>query len=88
MASVENQSSMGTTNSYIKIEFNDQGTKLLSDITNANKGKQIGIFLGGRLISMPLVQDQVTDGTAIIAGNFTADEVAKIATQLNAEAGK
>lgn len=70
----------------IKIEFNDEGTKLFAELTKKNVGKPLAIFLDNELISAPTVQTAITDGNAVITGKFTVDEAKKLAIQLNAGA--
>lgn len=70
----------------VRLQFDDEGTKLFSEITSANIGKQVAIFLDGEIISAPTVQSAITDGEAIISGNFTADEAKNLATRLNSGA--
>lgn len=70
----------------VRLQFDDEGTKLFSDLTTANLGKQIAIFLDGQIISAPTVQSAITNGEAIITGNFTADEAKQLATRLNSGA--
>ncbi|HEX3095590.1 MAG TPA: protein translocase subunit SecD, partial [Patescibacteria group bacterium] len=67
----------------VRLQFDSEGTKLFSDMTTANVGKQIAIFLDGQVLSAPTVQNPITDGTAIITGNFTADSAKELATRLN-----
>src|SRR6185503_257817 len=45
-----------------------------------------GIFLDGQLISAPTVQQAITDGTAIISGNFSVQQAKELATRLNSGA--
>lgn len=70
----------------VRLQFDDEGTKLFSEITSANIGKQVAIFLDGEIISAPTVQSAITDGEAIISGNFVADEAKELATRLNSGA--
>ncbi len=67
----------------VRVDFNSEGAKLFSDITGANIGKPIAIFLDGVVISAPVVQAHITDGTAIISGNFTADSARELVRNLN-----
>jgi protein-export membrane protein SecD len=67
----------------VGIEFDTEGTKLFADLTKENVGKQIAIFLDGQVISAPTVQTAITDGKAVITGNFTLDEAKKLAQRLN-----
>ena len=67
----------------VGIEFDAEGTKMFADLTKENIGKQIAIFLDGQIISAPTVQTQISDGKAVITGNFTLDEAKKLAQRLN-----
>lgn len=70
----------------VRLDFNDEGAKLFAELTAANVGKPVAIFLDGQLLSAPEVRDPITDGTAIISGNFTADTGKELASRLNAGA--
>lgn len=70
----------------VGIEFNDDGKKLFADITKRDVGKPVGIFLDGQPISIPTVQEAITDGSAVISGNFTIAEAKTLAQRLNAGA--
>ncbi len=70
----------------VQLQFNGEGTKLFADLTKQYLGKVIGIYLDGQPISLPTVQTQITDGTAIINGNFTLDSAKELARRLNAGA--
>lgn len=70
----------------VRLEFNDEGKKLFGDITSKNVGKPIAIFLDGKILSAPTVQTAITDGTAIITGNFTIQDAKDLATRLNSGA--
>jgi protein-export membrane protein SecD len=67
----------------VGIEFDSEGTKLFGQLTKDNIGKQIAIFLDGQVISAPTVQSEITDGKAVITGNFSLDEAKKLAQRLN-----
>lgn len=70
----------------VRLQFDDEGTKLFGDLTSANIGKQIAIFLDGEVLSAPTVQNAITNGEAVITGNFTADTAKDLATRLNSGA--
>ncbi len=67
----------------VRVDFNEDGKKLFGDITSANVGNFLGIFLDGTLISAPVIRDKITDGTAIISGNFTAEAAKEMVRNLN-----
>jgi preprotein translocase subunit SecD len=70
----------------VRLLFDDEGTKMFGDLTSANIGKSIAILLDGQVISAPTVQTAITNGEAIISGNFTAEEAKALATRLNSGA--
>jgi len=67
----------------VGIEFDSEGAKNFAQLTKENIGKQIAIFLDGQVISAPTVQTEITDGKAVITGNFSLDEAKKLAQRLN-----
>ena len=67
----------------VEVSFNTQGAQMFSDITGANTGHELAIFLDGNLLSAPVIQEKISDGSAIISGNFTADTAKSLATNLN-----
>jgi protein-export membrane protein SecD len=70
----------------VTLEFNDEGKDLFADITTANVGKKVAIFLDGYPISIPVVNEPITTGHAVITGNFSAQEAKILAQRLNAGA--
>jgi protein-export membrane protein SecD len=67
----------------VNVKFNEEGAKLFADITRANVGRQIGIFLDGELLSSPVVNEPITGGTAVISGQFTVDEAQALSKNLS-----
>jgi preprotein translocase subunit SecD len=70
----------------ILLQFNSEGTKLFADITTRNVGKPVAIFLDGFPLSTPVVQTAITNGQAVITGNFSVQEAKDLATRLNSGA--
>ncbi|MBI2636840.1 MAG: peptidylprolyl isomerase, partial [Parcubacteria group bacterium] len=70
----------------VGLRFDDAGAQLFEDLTDANVGKRIGIFLDGSLISAPVVQQKISGGQAVITGNFTIPEARELVERLNAGA--
>lgn len=67
----------------VSIEFNDEGATLFGDITRSNVGEQLAIFLDGELVSSPRINEPITGGSAIISGNFLAEEARDLVKNLN-----
>ncbi len=70
----------------VALSFNQNGAKLFGDITTRNVGRPVGIFLDYYLISAPVVQQPITDGSAVITGNFTVDAAKQLAIAINSGA--
>ena len=70
----------------ISLEFNEQGIKLLSEISKRNIDKPLAIFLDGQPISAPIVQSEIITGNAVITGQFTINEAKELAQRLSAGA--
>lgn len=73
-ASVQiNDQATTTTDRYqVGIEFDSDGTQRFADATQRNIGKPIYIFLDDQMISAPNVNTAITDGKAVITGDFTS----------------
>jgi len=70
----------------VALKFDDEGKKLFGDITKRNVGKPVAIFLDGELLSRPTVQTEISNGEAVITGNFSIDEAKLLAQRLQAGA--
>ena len=82
----EVQFDQNTGEPQVGIQFNNEGTKLFSDITQRNIQKPVAIKLDEEIISAPTVQSAIDNGEAVITGKFTIDEAKKLAIELNAGA--
>ncbi|MDP3975524.1 MAG: peptidylprolyl isomerase, partial [bacterium] len=74
---------------YVAITFNGEGAKLFEELTEANIGKPIGIFVGGEFISSPTVQEKIAGGNAQITlgqpnPQLALKEANELARSLNA----
>lgn len=70
----------------VGIEFTPDGAKKFTEITSRNIGKPLAIFLDERIITAPTVQGAISDGRAVISGNFGIEEAKTLVIQLNAGA--
>ncbi|MEW6610683.1 MAG: protein translocase subunit SecD [Patescibacteria group bacterium] len=83
-ASVQFSQQTGEPN--VSLEFNDEGSRLFAELTGANIGKPIAIFLDGQPISVPTVQEKIEGGNAVITGRFNIKEARTLTERLNAGA--
>ncbi len=87
LAQVQFDSGKAAGQPVVALEFNSEGAKKFAQITSRNLGRPLAIFLDDQLVmAPPTVQSAITDGRAVISGNFTPDEAKKLVIQLNAGA--
>lgn len=82
----QSQTSLVANKPQISISFDDEGRRKFAEITGANIGKPLAIFLDKTLISAPTVQDKIDSDSAVINGSFTVEDAKRLAIQLNAGA--
>ncbi len=68
------------------LQFTDEGAEIFADITRQNVGKLVAIYLDGAPISAPVVQEEITGGTAQITGRFSPEEAKELVGRMNAGA--
>ena len=81
-AKVELQN-QGLAEPQVGLKFDDEGAKLFAEITKRNLNKQVAIYLDGEIISAPTVQAEITNGEAVISGNFTLEDAKNLVKNLN-----
>ncbi|MBI1974648.1 MAG: protein translocase subunit SecD [Candidatus Zambryskibacteria bacterium] len=67
----------------IGLNFNQEGAELFAAITKEHKGEALAIFLDGIRIQEATIQDEITDGKALITGNFTPEYARQSVRDLN-----
>ncbi len=70
----------------IALQFDAEGVKKFAEITKANVGFQVAIFLDDVPVTAPTVNEPILNGQAVISGNFDLKTAKKLAIQLNAGA--
>ncbi len=70
----------------VALSFNKEGVGLFADITARNIGKPVAIFIDNFIISAPTVQQAITDGNAVITGQFLVEEAKQLAIAINSGA--
>jgi protein-export SecD/SecF family membrane protein len=76
-----------TTNApQVSISFNTDGATIFQEMTKANIGKPLAIFLDGQLIEAPVVQQEISGGQAVISGGFTVATAQQLVQRFNAGA--
>lgn len=75
-----------TGQSIVLLEFDNEGQDLFATLTGRNIGKQLAIYLDGVILSAPVVQQEITGGSAQITGNFSVVEARDLVRNLNSGA--
>ncbi len=70
----------------VALAFSPDGAKKFAEVTRRLVGKPLAIFLDNIIITSPTVKQEITDGSAVINGQFTQDQAKNLALQLNAGA--
>jgi len=70
----------------VSLNFTKEGGQKFAEITKRNIGKPLAIVLDDEVISAPLVQGEITGGSAQISGQFSLEEAKNLSIQLNAGA--
>lgn len=69
---------------YVSLEFNEEGKERFALATEENIGKTIRIVMDDEIISAPVVQTKITDGNAMISGQFTGESAENLAALIRA----
>jgi len=66
----------------VALQFNNEGSDLFAKITKENVGRRLAIFLDGKVMSMPVIREEITGGKASISGGFLGSAGVKEAKDL------
>ena len=66
----------------IQFDLTPEGAKIFADFTAANVGRYLTIVLDNKVISSPVINSAIPDGSGIIQGSFTAESANALAVQL------
>jgi protein-export SecD/SecF family membrane protein len=76
-----------TNEPEVALTFNSAGAKTFAQVTAANVGKTIGIYLDDKLLTNPVVKEAIPSGNAVINGGYkTLQDAQNDALLLNAGA--
>ena len=67
----------------VVINFDDVGKEIFCDITTNNIGKEMAIFIGWVMVTDPVIQTKICDGSAQIDGWFTPETAKEKTNELN-----
>jgi preprotein translocase subunit SecD len=67
----------------VRLDFTKEGAELFAKITKENTGRTLAIFLDNDLKSAPVINEEITGGSAIVSGGFTPQEARDLVRNLN-----
>lgn len=70
----------------VSFKFNTMGARKFGQVTSSNLGKRFAVVLDGRVITAPVMQTPILNGSGIITGNFTVESANNLALLLRAGA--
>jgi SecD/SecF fusion protein len=70
----------------IEFTLNSKGAQSFEDVTRANQGEHLAIFLDRKLLSAPYIKGPIGGGKGVIEGSFSLESAKKLADTLNAGA--
>lgn len=84
----EAQINQETLENVVALELDDEGAQAFSEATSelVSSNGTISIWMDNNMISAPTVESAITDGKAVITGNFTAESAADLAAKIQAGA--
>lgn len=68
----------------VEINFSSEGAEKFRKMTQKNINNAIAIVMDGKVLSAPLVQQEISGGMAVISGNFNLQEAEDLASILKA----
>lgn len=75
-----------TNQPEVSLDFNTEGARIFAEVTGANIGKKIGIYLDDKLLTDPVVQSRISGGKAVITGSQSLEEAQRVALLLRSGA--
>lgn len=77
-----------TASSQPVVAFNmtGDGSKKFAEVTTKLVNQPLAVFLDDQVVTWPIVNTPITEGSGVISGSFTTEEAKKLAVQLNAGA--
>jgi len=70
----------------VSIRFDNYGKKKFAEITKNNVGKRLVILLDNKILSSPVINTPIVNGSGIITGNFTVNSASDLALFLRSGA--
>lgn len=73
----------GLGSPQVLIQFDGEGAEKLAEVSKANIGKPLAIFIDGEKFSDPIIQQELTGGNATVTSDFDSESVKEYVKRLN-----
>jgi preprotein translocase subunit SecD len=83
LSSAQLQFDSNTQQPKVGLHFNSDGSVLFAKITKEHKGEVLAVLLDGKILTAPVIQEEITSGEAQISGSFNADQAKALVRNLN-----
>ncbi len=70
----------------VTFRFNRQGASIFGKLSSENVGRPFAVVLDNKVITAPVIQTPILDGSGQITGSFTVEEAGSLATNLRSGA--
>ncbi|MCP4523352.1 MAG: hypothetical protein GY828_03970, partial [Candidatus Gracilibacteria bacterium] len=68
---------------FVEIVFSNEGADIFGELTQRLLGEQVAIFVGGELLTAPVIQAVILGGKAQITGSYTPESAKKLSNDIN-----
>jgi preprotein translocase subunit SecD len=82
LQTVQVEASQQSGTYQVAFKLTDDGAKIFADFTAAHVGDVLAIVLDKEVISTPVINSAIPNGTGVITGNFTNESANALAVQL------
>ena len=86
LKTAQEQMDGNSRNPVVALQFTDEGGKKFAKLTADNIGRKIGIYLDGKLLTDPVVNEEIDGGNAVITGQRSLEEAKNLAILLRSGA--
>jgi len=67
----------------VELTFNDEGAEIFGELTKRLVWKKMAIFVGGQLLTAPVINEPILSWKAVITGNYTPESAKKLSQDIN-----
>jgi len=81
-AAIQSDSTTGATQYVVKLQFTDEGTEILAQVTSDYYGDTLSIVYDGELLQSPYIQAVISNGQCVITGQESYEAAEELASMI------